>query len=249
MQTHTVCSTGGIGKKGGWKMWKKILLLAVMLLLVCVPLACGTKKIWVNTLDALEVTADSAQLWGALDDLESGSRAEVKFKVWPADRQDQSEVISAGIMTTVGNFSLRVSNLDPSTTYVFKALATTNGTFDYGGGERTFTTLPAAGAAPTVTTGDVTFDITSGTAVLNGTIESMGGATSLGISFAVKETSADTPAENIYTVGSFNSAGPFNFTIGVTPGSTYSYRAEGASSEGYSGDVYGDDKTFTAPIS
>jgi hypothetical protein len=147
-------------------------------------------------------------------------------------------------MTGPGNFKTTVSGLAANTTYFFMAGATVGGATGWGVPNQ-FTTDPPAAAAPRITTGDVT-DKTSENAVLHGTIDSIGGATSLIVSFLVNETSASTPADIYYSVGSFTSVGAFSVTVSVTPGSTYSYRAEGASIEGYSGTVYGDWKTFTA---
>jgi len=212
----------------------RILLLAAVLLLVCTPLACrqNTDAVWVNTLDALEVTATSATLNGWLDDLDSGSSAEVKFKIWPADHDDQSEVISAGIVWANGSFSLQVNNLDPGTTYIFKALATTNGSLDYGGGERQFTTL-AEVISPTVTTGDAT-DITSDSAILHGAVESMGPASELYVSIEMGSTSGG-PYDLIFTgPGTFQSPGSFSVDAsGLTPETTYYYRAAGTSISAY----------------
>jgi hypothetical protein len=220
-------------------MKTRLLLLVTMLLLVCSSLACGGPgKPCVNTLNALYPDSDSAELWGYLD--ESGT-GDVFFEIYAVGGSPWT--VSAGSMTGPGNFKTTVSGLAANTTYFFMAGATVGGATGWGVPNQ-FTTDPPAAAAPMITTGDVT-DKTSETAVLHGTIDSMGGATSLGVSILVRETSASTPTDIYYTLGTFTSAGPFSATISVTPGSAYSYRAEAGSIEGYVGDVYGDWKSFT----
>jgi hypothetical protein len=224
----------------GAQTMRRVLLLASILVLVCSSLACGGPgKPCVNTLNALYVDSDSAELGGYLDESATG---DVFFEIYAAGGSPWQ--VAAGSVEGPKPFQVTVSSLAANTTYFFMAGAEVNGVKGWGEPNQ-FTTLPPAAAAPMITTGDVT-DKTSETAVLHGTIDSMGGAPSLAVSILVRETSAATPTDIYYTLGTFTSTGPFSATISVTPGSTYSYRAEAVSIEGYVGDVYGNWKSFTA---
>jgi hypothetical protein len=169
----------------------------------------------------MEITANSADLYGYLD---QESEAEVKFEVWAVGYR---QVISAGTMTGPASFSLRVNDLEPETTYSFKAGAERNGAEAWGD-EKQFTTLPLVESA-TVTTGDAT-DITSEGAILHGTVESVGMASNLMVSIEVGTTSGG-PFNWIYGVqGTFQSPGPFSVDVsGLSPETTYYYRAAGSS--------------------
>jgi hypothetical protein len=225
----------------GAQTMRRVLLLASILVLVCSSLACGGPgKPWVNTLNALYVTGDSALLVGYVDE---SATAEVFFMIGTsAEMGPTAWKVSAGSVEGPNSFEETVTGLTANTTYFYIAGAKVHGVTGWGPPMQ-FTTLPPALAAPVMRTDGVT-DITSESAILHGTIVSIGGATSLIVDFIVKETSAATPTEVRYGAGTFYSAGAFSVTISVTPGSTYSYMAEGVSVEGYSGHVYGEEKTF-----
>ena len=225
-------------------------------LLCAMVLIAGTctdeiSAVCVTTDNATDVTADSATLWGVASDFDHNDYANVWFTV-VSSNSSRIDTTYQTLAKPGGPFSYTITELQPDTEYSFTAYAL--GTLAHtklgSGHTLTFHTLAGGGGAPSITTGDVDIDVPSGTAVLHGTIESMGAALYLLVDFDVKETSAATPAENMYQVGGqIYSAGPFSIGISVTPGSTYSYMAEGSAPEGYSGYFHGEERTFTVPTS
>lgn len=202
-------------------MFRLLLILSVVLCgLVSSSLACGGPGgPCVTTLDAMEITANSADLWGYLD---QESAAAVRFEVWTVGYR---EVFSAGTMTGPDSFKLRVNDLEPETTYYFKAGAERSGAEAWGD-EKPFKTL-AQVQSPVLTTGDAT-DITSESAILHGTVESVGMASNLAVQFQVRTSSGGL---TIYPLGEiFQSPGPFSLEVsGLTPDTTHYWRAAGTS--------------------
>ena len=101
-------------------MKARLLLLAAILVLVCMPLACSceeTKTAKVTTVGAFEVYGDGATLKGRLDDMGGCSRVEVWFSIRKLGDTPKETLMAAG------EFSYRVTNLDPHTTYFYTAHA------------------------------------------------------------------------------------------------------------------------------
>jgi hypothetical protein len=173
----------------------RLLFVATILLLVCSSFACGgPDKPCVNTLNALEISDNSADLWGYLDE---SATADVSFQIL-AIGIDYQQDISAGSITGPNSFSVRVNGLAPETTYVFTAGATTSGAEGWGDPQQ-FTTERAASLriAPTVTTDNAT-DITSTEAVLHGTLQDMGTESQVSVDFQV---GTNPRVYNVITVG------------------------------------------------
>ncbi len=200
----------------------RLLLLAAILVLVCSSFACGgPDKPCVNTLNALEITDNSADLWGYLDESET---ADVSFEIL-AVGIDYQQDISAGSITGPDSFSMRVNGLAPETTYVFTAGAEINGVKGWGDPQQ-FTTEKAAPlrTAPTVTT-DIATDITSTEAVLNGTLQDMGTASQVSVEF---EVGTSPGVYNVITVGLGGyllSTTTFSTPAPLAPDTTYYFRA------------------------
>ncbi len=145
--------------------------------------------------------------------------------------------------TSLGAFTVTPITLACNTLYHFRAYATNSAGTGYGI-DRTFTTLPCpiTTTLPTVTTDPVTAgSITMTFAILNGTLTSMGGATSVSEGF---EYGTTTAYGSTYTVASATvlgtfSGGPSSLLVCNT---LYHYRAFATNS---AGTAYGIDRTFT----
>jgi hypothetical protein len=223
----------------------RILLLAAIILLLCMPLACNDDtSACVTTQETHEydITATSAILHGWLDDLNGSPRVEVWFWVGTSASDPRSGDTPRQTMTAPGAFSYQLTNLDPETTYFFQAYARGDTADETGAGmTRSFTTLALVVPA-TVTTGDATA-ITSEGAMLHGAVQSMGMASSLTVSIEVGTTSGG-PYTMIYSVPvTFQSPGPFSVDVsGLSPETTYYYRASGMDIAVGSG--YGEEESF-----
>ncbi|MFC2004945.1 cohesin domain-containing protein [Chloroflexota bacterium] len=130
----------------------------------------------VTTENATDITTNSAALHGTLDSLGAYSSANVSF-VWGTTSGSLTQETTPEVMTAIGSFTVTLSSLCPGTTYYFRAKATAN-TTAYGY-ELSFTTstLP-----PTVATNDAA-NITSNSAVLNGSLVDLGSCNSANFSY------------------------------------------------------------------
>ena len=125
----------------------RFLLKATIIAVLCfalasVALSCSgevTAPTSVVTNDATEITYSTAILNGDLTSLGTASSVEVSFQWWASsssyfDETDKQE------MTTTGPFVVQLTDLEPDTTYHFRAKAVGNGTSH--GAEATFKTSP-----------------------------------------------------------------------------------------------------------
>jgi len=141
------------------------------------------------------------------------------------------------------SFSQVIIGLDPNTTYHFRAFATNSAGTSYGA-DRTFTTeaLPPAVIVPTVTTNPATL-ISQVSATLNGFLGDDGGeACQCGLQWGLTTAYGHTTlTESRVTGESFSRA-----IGGLTPGTTYHFRAFATNSAGTG---YGADRSFiSTPI-
>jgi len=139
----------------------------------------------------------------------------------------------AQIMAGPGAFSGNITDLNPNTTYHFRAKAVGNGT-SYGN-DTTFTTSTIPPSVGTNAAGN----ITANSAALNGNLTDMGTATSVTVSFEWGNTMSygnETLAQVVAAPGAFSG----NIT-GLNPNTTYHFRAEAIGN----GTSYGNDTTFT----
>ena len=127
-----------------------------------------------------------------------------------------------------------LTGLATSTSYTFRAFATTASGTTYGA-EKTFTTQQGSVVAPTVTTNDAT-NITQTTATLNGAVTA-GSESITAQGFEWKEAAGST-----YTaVNATGTTISYDLT-GLTPNTSYTFRAFATTA---SGTTYGAEKTFT----
>jgi hypothetical protein len=209
---------------------KTRLLLAAFLLLICTSLACrqDLDPPCVITQQAYYETSEGAELHGWLDSLGESSRVEVYFLVAasPTDLKDETP---RQTLMEPGAFSYTVKNLDSNHTYWFWAVAKGENAEDPDVGDALpFTTLPEV-TLPIVTTGNYE-NVTSESATLHGEVVSMGMASELYVSIELGTTSGG-PYNLMFTgPGTFQSPGPFIVDAsGLTPETTYYYRAAGTS--------------------
>lgn len=138
---------------------------------------------------------------------------------------------------TTGAFSSNITGLTPATTYYYRAYVTSSVTTSYGT-EFTFTTLAVA---PTVVT-DAATAISGTGATLNGTVNANNSSTAAtfeyGLTIAYGSTVTATPA----TVTGTSGTSVAYILSGLTPNTTYHFRAIGVN---VGGTTNGSDLTFT----
>ena len=194
----------------------------------------------VTTNDATDITTSSARLNGNLSSLGSASSDNVSFQ-WGASQGIYPNETTLQAMTAVGAFRFDLTDLNPGTTYYFRAKAVGHGT-SYGD-QMDFATLTTP---PSATTSDAT-SIAATSATLNGDLTNLGTASGVNVSFQWGTSPGSYPGETTLQVRT--TIGTFNFDIaGLSPGTTYYYRAKAVGH----GTAYGAEKsltTLTAPPS
>ena len=183
---------------------------------------------------ASEVGDDSATLNGNLADIGSATTVNVSFE-WGLVSGALDQETEAEAVTATGAFSATLDGtLTANTTYYFRAKAVGDGT-GYSA-EQSFKT----GTIPPVAITSAAADVTGTTATLNGSLDDLGTASPVDVSFEWGETTAygNTTATAI----SMAATGDFDAAItGLDPSTTYHFRAR-AAGDGVS---YGADMTFT----
>jgi phosphodiesterase/alkaline phosphatase D-like protein len=186
-----------------------------------------------TTSDAAKIKATSATLRGSLDSLGTAPTVRVSFE-WGLTTFYGSETTPES-KTASGIYSADLDGLSPNTTYHFRAKAA--GDDKAYGADVQFTT---SATPPSVSTNDAT-NISTNSARLNGELASLGTASSINVSFEYGT------ATGSYTHTTADQARPSTAAfssdlIGLTPGTTYYYRAK---ADGDGDPVYGEEKSFT----
>ncbi len=192
----------------------------------------------VTTNSATNIVTTSATLNGNLTSLGTASSVSVSFQ-WGTSSGSYSNETTTQSKTATGVFSSAIGSLSPGTTYYFRAKAVGNGT-GYGV-EKSFTTLTTP---PSVTTSDAT-GIAATSATLNGSLTSLGTASSVDVSFQWGISPGVYTGET--TSQTMNAAGAFSIQLGdLQPETTYYFTAKAVGD----GPGYGAEKSFTTlPIS
>jgi len=214
-----------------------------------VTFTTGAQPLGVTTDVATTITSNSATLNGTLTGLGTASSVNVWFQYatdafYIGNADAYSNSTSVQIITTVGNFNALIGSLSGNTTYHFRAAASDGSNTVYGN-DTTFLTVQA----PTVTT-DMATDVTANSATLNGSLTSLGNASSVNVWFDyatdVFYIANAGSYSNSTTPQAMTSSGLFNSSIGGLSGNTtYHFRA--SASDG-STTVSGTDESFTTAI-
>ncbi|MBI4267485.1 MAG: hypothetical protein HY662_01720 [Chloroflexi bacterium] len=188
----------------------------------------------VLTSGATGVTLNSATLFGTLTSLGTASSVMVYFEYGVTT--GYGSVTPVQIMAEAISFNASLSGLLPNTTYHYRTIAVAGSTIVYGV-DRTFRTT-AIPVNLTVSTGAAT-NIAAATAILNGNLVELTGATTGIVSFQW----GTTQAYGNETMGQILGApGPFiAFLNGLLPNTLYHYRAKAMAGTTI---VFGSDQTF-----
>ena len=184
------------------------------------------------------VTATSATLNGTLTAVGSASSDNVSFQ-WGTTPGMYSAETTPQTMSATGDFLADLSGLTPATTYYYRAKAN-GGIAGIGyGDEHAFTT----GALPPSTTTNNAGQLTTNSAMLNGSLDSLGTASTVNVSFQWGTTSGgpypnSTPPQARSAMGAFQAG-----LSGIASRTTYYYRAK--ADGGPYGTGYGVEKSFS----
>jgi len=172
----------------------------------------------VTTNDATNFATTSATLNGGLSSLGTASSINVSFE-WGAATGSYAHTTADQARTSTGAFSADLTGLTPGTTYYCRVKADGDGDPVYGE-EKPFTTPTAA---PSVTTSSAT-EVHVRAATLNGSLDSLGTAGSVEVSF---EWGLTTAYGSETTPGSKTTTGDFNATLtDLIPNTIYHFRAK-----------------------
>lgn len=192
----------------------------------------------VTTNAATAVQQETATLNGDVTATGTGAIIERGFQYNTTSSAVGAITVSETGIWAMGAYDLIIYDLEPSTTYYFRAFAVNNWGTVYGTWE-SFTTLAEGAGTLTVETLDATY-ITQTTALLNGKITDVGTNTVTAVGFDWGPT-ADY-GYSFSEAGTFAEFEYFSHNIsGLQPGLTYHFRARGVDA---AGDSYGEDMMF-----
>jgi len=180
----------------------------------------------VVTVSSANVTTSTATLSGNLTDWGTAEIIVLTYFEYGLSSDNYSENTTAQEMSAVGVFSANITGLSSGTTYYFRTVAVGDG-ISYGD-ELSFTTI----APPTVLTLAAT-NVTTTAATVSGNLTDMGIADSVQVSFAYWVTvdyDSTTSTQEFFEESTFSA----NIT-GLSPGTTYYFRAVGVGNSLYSG--------------
>lgn len=193
----------------------------------------------VTTGVASSIAHNAATLNGNLTSLGSAAAVNVSFQWGTSPGGPYAYSTTPQSLAATGAFSAPVGGLLPSTTYYFKARADGGVSGIAYGSEASVTTLPPSPVVQTAATSGITH--AAGT--LNGSLESLGASTSVGVSF-VWGITAGGPYPNSTSTQTVTAPGAFSASLtGLSPSTTYYYKAK--ADGGVNGIVYGSQFTFT----
>lgn len=185
-------------------------------------LAAPTSPPSVSTWTATGINATAATLQGSLTGLGTATSVTVGFLYSTSGSLSGAANVTAGTLTATGSFSRGVLSLAASTTYYFAAWG--NGQGFTKGLIVSFTTAAPPSAPPSVSTVGATA-INTSAATLQGSLTSLGTATSSTVGF-LYGTSATLSAATNVTVGTRTATGSFTSAVsGLVSNTTYYFRA------------------------
>ena len=198
-------------------------------------------QIEVATQGATSITSSSATLNGYLGSLGPYTTVVVSFEL------SNGSSVSGPAMSAPGPFSAHIGGLAPGTSYQFRAVAMA----PLMGGQKaegafvSFNTIPSIPQAPIEVSTSSASDVTSGAATLRGYLSSMGPYNNVKVWFNWGTSTAygNTTGEQI-----LYGPGPFSLQIsGLSPNSTYYFRAAAMPTVIGVSAVYGNAASFTTP--
>ena len=193
----------------------------------------------VSTSSTTSVNSSSATLNGYLSSMGGASSCTVYFQY--GTTTSYGSTIGTQTKSSTGTFSQSLMSLSPGTTYHYRAVASNSAGTVYGA-DTTFT-LSSPVTSPSVSTSSAT-SIGPSSATLNGYLSSMGEASSCTVYFQYGTT---TSYGSTTGTQAKSSTGTFSQSLtGLSPGTTYHYRAVASNS---AGTAYGADTTFTTSSS
>ena len=189
----------------------------------------------VTTNDATNLATTSARLNGNLSSLGTATSVSVSFQWGTTPGGPYPNSTGNQTRSTTGSFYADLGSLTPGAAYYYRARAVGDGTAY--GPEKNFTALTTP---PSVTTGDAS-NIAIDGARLNGSLESLGTAATVSVSFEWGITSENytyetTPPESKDATGTFHV-----FLGGLAPETIFYYRAKAV---GHGDPMYGLEKSF-----
>jgi hypothetical protein len=194
----------------------------------------------VSTSSPQSTTYNSATVRGNLLNIGDYGSADVSFE-WGTTSGSLTNETTPQTMTSTGEFSAGIAGLTPETPYYYRAKAVAGAVTTYGD-ELNFTTP----VEPFTVTTSAAANLTMTSAVLNGSLPSLGTYGTANVSFMWGTTSGalgnETAPQPMDTTGSF-----FDSISGLTPDTPYYFRAKAVSD---SETVFGDELSFTtlAPL-
>ena len=199
------------------------------------PVPVQAASLVVETVEATDITENSATLNGNLSDLGTDTQVDLYFEVGLTT--DYTEEFTVESKTETGTFSYDADGLDAGTTYHFrvKAVGVIQGIV-YGDDMEFFTTP----IAPQVTTGEAA-SISLTAATIHGALLDLGTAPDVDVYFEYGPTTAyvsSTALQNMITPGSISA----NLS-GLLPNTTYHLRV--VADGGIHGVAFGADMNFT----
>jgi hypothetical protein len=201
----------------------------------------GAASLDVNTGAPSNITATSATIVGYLQSLGAYRSAYVWFE-WGIS-QGYGQTTPMQTLFSPGQYNFTLQNLNPGTTYHFRALAvpTSAGSNTVHGFDGVFTTTYAPGVK--VSTGAAS-NVGAGSATFNGMLMSMGTSNLVNTRF---EYGTDTTFGNSTAQQSLDSPRNFSYSIsGLKPGATYYYRSAAFAN---GNEVFGQYSTFQTTAS
>jgi serine protease len=189
----------------------------------------------ITTEGSAQVTGTSVRLLGTLNNLGSATSVSVSF-LYGTTTACTGGASTAKTLTAALYYGIPVSGLTPGTTYYFKARAVGSSTVY--GSVLSFTTT--GGAIPPTITTEGSSQVTGNSARLLGTLNSLGSATSVAVSFLYGTTTACTDGSSF--TKTLTTTAYFGIVIsGLAPGTTYYFKAMAVGSS----TIYGSVLSFT----
>jgi hypothetical protein len=201
------------------------------------PTPTPTGPPFATTNPATNIASFSATINGSLNP--QGLTTTVYFQWGTTTSYGRTTPVQTQTGNRVRNVSANISNLNASTVYHFRIVATNSGGTRYGS-DRTFTTLTATGP-PVVTTNPATL-VASFSARLNGSLDPHGLTTSVYFQYGTTTNYGHATPMQSQTGNTFRNISA-NIS-GLSTHTTYHFRIVATNS---GGTRYGSDRTFATP--